>query len=340
MICPKCGAEVAEGVKFCGNCGNPMDVDTGASQIPQQIPGQPTYAQPPQQAAYAQPPQSGQPYAYTQPPQKKSKTWLIILIIVLAIVLIIVGAIAWFVHSVRKATSSYLEDIENSYESLEDLDIDIEGLDDAIESMESLDFSDSLDSSESDFDLDTDTDAGSFDESSDVQSIAYSYVDVTIDGNDATIVPNGRLNGSTVFYGGKDLEGLLDYIDGEVLQTGRYINRDFFYDLLSTMLVDESAYSEFEDIESNMIMCLAMADNFYNIDVRVESCDLALDNAAEYNYNVKAEGRDDTWIINYGERTIYFNNGSTEYSSDMFKDEYLALWMMAVDDYYGYQQSY
>ena len=29
------------------------------------------------------------------------------------------------------------------------------------------------------------------------------------------------------------------------------------------------------------------------------------------------------------------NNGGTEYVSDMFKDEYLAVWLMAVDEYFG-----
>ncbi len=323
MICPKCGAEIADGVKFCGNCGNPISA-----------PG-----------VYQETPVSPQPVDYTQVPPKKSKTGLIILIIVLAVILVIGGSIAWFVYTVRKAANSYLEDIENGYDTLEDLDfddinvddidIDIEGLDDTIESMESLDFSDSLDD-------DTDysgSDTSTTDEApsaGDVQEYAYGYADVTIAGNDITIIPNGKLNGSTVLYGGKDLDGFLDYVDDTVLEEGRVINREFFYDLLSTMLVDASMYPEFGDVESNMIMCLAMANNFHSIDVRVKEADLDATNAAEYHYQVKAEQRDDTWIVNYGERTVYFNNGSTEYSSDMFKDEYLAYWMMAIEDYYGY----
>jgi hypothetical protein len=29
------------------------------------------------------------------------------------------------------------------------------------------------------------------------------------------------------------------------------------------------------------------------------------------------------------------NDGATEYVSEMFKDEYLAVWLMAIEDYYG-----
>ena len=49
----------------------------------------------------------------------------------------------------------------------------------------------------------------------------------------------------------------------------------------------------------------------------------------------KAFGKDDTWIVDYQKRTVYFNNGATEYSSDMFKDEYLGVWLVAIEEYYG-----
>ena len=29
------------------------------------------------------------------------------------------------------------------------------------------------------------------------------------------------------------------------------------------------------------------------------------------------------------------NDGKTEYVSDLFKDEYLAVWLMAIEEYYG-----
>ena len=58
-------------------------------------------------------------------------------------------------------------------------------------------------------------------------------------------------------------------------------------------------------------------------------------NASDYVYKLTAFGKDDTWTVNYSKRTVLMNNGSTEYSSDMFKDEYLAVWMVAIEEYYG-----
>lgn len=164
----------------------------------------------------------------------------------------------------------------------------------------------------------------------------YSYVDVVRNGNDITVTPNGGLNSSTVLKNGKKLGDLLDYIDSKVLKPGRTINRDMFYQILAIMLVDESyIQNDFDGVEMNMIMALAMADNFYNLDVNINDCHLDANNAVDYHYNVTEYDREDVWIVNYDKRTVFFNNGKTEYHSDMFKDEYLAGWMVAIDDFYG-----
>ena len=155
----------------------------------------------------------------------------------------------------------------------------------------------------------------------------YSYADVYRDGNSLTVIPNGGLNGFTVLYSDKDLDGLLDYVDSTVLEEGRTINRDMFYKLLSTMLVDKDLASSDNDyIEKNMIMALAMANNFHDTPVDIKECHLDANNAADYVYKVNVYGKDDTWIVNYANRTVFWNDGATEYSSDMFKDEYLAYW--------------
>src|SRR3990172_693959 len=87
-FCPSCGAENAEGVKFCASCGKPMPVPAMPAQEPVQAPmpaypppqyPQPAYPQPPyppQQYAppgYPQYPPYAQPYGYPgvqAPPQK------------------------------------------------------------------------------------------------------------------------------------------------------------------------------------------------------------------------------------------------------------------------------
>ena len=90
-----------------------------------------------------------------------------------------------------------------------------------------------------------------------------------------------------------------------------------------------------DSIEKNLIMSLAMANNFHNTDVTINDCYLNAANAAEYKYHVTFYGKDDTWVVNYRDRTMYMNDGKTEYVSEMFKDEYLAVWMVAIEDYYG-----
>ena len=163
----------------------------------------------------------------------------------------------------------------------------------------------------------------------------YSFTDVYANGNDLTVIPNGGLNASTVLHAGKDLKGFLDYVDSDILEKGRTINRDFFYDMLAVMLVDKDLSSDEQSIENNLIMSLAMANNFHDTDIKINDCYLNANNAAEYKYHLTVYGKDDTWLVNYRDRTVYMNNGKTEYVSDMFKDEYLAIWMIAIEDYYG-----
>ena len=214
----------------------------------------------------------------------------------------------------------------------DDADIDLDALNESVESLKNLDL---------DTDVSIDTPADEEDLSAETSDepegdkTVYSFTDVYRNGNDITVIPNGGLNGSTVLYGDKDLKGFLDYVDSTVLEKGRTINREFFFDMLAVMLVDKDLSSDIDSIEKNMIMSLAMANNFHDADVTIKDCHLDADNAAEYHYDVIAFGKDDTWIVNYGNRTVYMNNGATEYSSDMFKDDYLALWLVAIEEYYG-----
>lgn len=203
-------------------------------------------------------------------------------------------------------------------------DIDIDKLNEAAENIGNLDLG-----------TDSDTDSSSSDTELNGDVTHYSYTDVTRNGDELTVVPNGGMSGSTVLYGDKDLEGFLDYVDSDVLETGRNINRDLFYDLFAIMIVDKDLSPDFEQNEKNMMMALAVANNFYDTDVKINKCILDANNASEYNYDVTAYGKDDTWIVDYGKRTFYMNNGATEYSSSMFEDQNLAVWLVAIEEYYG-----
>jgi hypothetical protein len=87
--CPRCGAPVAFGVRFCGNCQTPLNWPT--QQSPQQ-----QYQQTPQYQQ--QPPQYQQP----EPPKKKSKLGLILL----AVVLFALAAVGSCVVCVMQPSSS------------------------------------------------------------------------------------------------------------------------------------------------------------------------------------------------------------------------------------------
>ena len=167
------------------------------------------------------------------------------------------------------------------------------------------------------------------------EKTVYSYADVYRDGNSLAVIPNGGMSGSTKLFDGKDLNGFLDYVDSTVLEPGRKINREFFYDVLATMLVDKELSADQTYIEKHMIMALAVANNFHDMPIKISECGLDANNATDYSYKLTAYDKDDIWIFNYANRTLYMNNGGTEYVSDMFKDEYLAVWLMAVDEYFG-----
>ncbi len=229
-------------------------------------------------------------------------------------------------------------------------DIDFDALNDSIDSLKNLDLTSDLNSNSTSASDSTTADAKDS-EITDADALAqnadadepkgdktmYSYTDVYRDGNDLTVIPNGGLSASTALFNNKDLGGFLDYVDSTVLEQGRTINRDLFYDLLAIMLVDKELGAGQSYIEKNMVMALAVANDMHDSDVRIESCYLDANNAAEYKYKVKAYGKDDTWTVNYQNRSFYMNNGATEYSSDMFKDSNLAVWMVAIEEYYGLQ---
>ena len=323
MFCPKCGSEVTEGKKFCANCG--AQIGNAQSAAPQG----------------AAPARNVQQNAPAQPAKKKPKVWLIILIIAGSVTILSIIAVLIVMHFIKKAADDYLDDFEDAqedyyedlYEDYDDSDFDLDKLNEAVDSMNDLDF---------DTDINLEDEAG-FDEPAgpaqgDGDFTKYSYADVTTAGTDITVVPNGGLNSSTKLFKGnsKDLDGFLDYVDDVVLEEGRTINRDFFYGMLACMLVDNNLISDQDSIERNMIMALAMANNFHDMKVVINSCDLDANNADIYRYHVTAyDDKDDIWVVNYNESTVFFADGNTEYHSSMFENEYLAVWMVAIEEYYG-----
>ena len=242
---------------------------------------------------------------------------------------------------------------ESEMPTVEDInsDIDVSGLQDAADSIKDLDLTKDIgnDSAQAGSEEATQTsDKLETDETSETNKVSnetsnepegekteYSFTDVTKTSDGLYMVANGGMNGSTVLFKDKDLTGFLDYIDSTVLEEGRTINRDMFYDILAFMLVDDKLSADESIREKHVMMALAVANNFHDVDVKIKSCVINADNAADYHYNLTAYGAEDTWLVNYQDCKFYMHDGATEYVTDMFKDEYLAVWLMAIEDYYG-----
>ena len=109
-FCPNCGNKVADGVKFCTECGTPLAIQPTAAPVPprqaQPEPAQQPPVQPePQPQPAWQPPVQPQPQpqpAQPKPPKKKSKLPLIIGIAAAAAV-VVIGIVVAIVLLVSKA---------------------------------------------------------------------------------------------------------------------------------------------------------------------------------------------------------------------------------------------
>ena len=162
----------------------------------------------------------------------------------------------------------------------------------------------------------------------------YEYVNVKIDGTNLIVIPNGTVNDDTVIYNEKTLGALCDYIDSNVLDSGRTINRKFLYGLVSTQVIDPKMMSSYEQFNRTMIYCLTIANEFYSVDVTLNDLILDTTNNTKQIFEVTAEGKDDSWILDGHEKKFYLNGGSTEYTSSMFDSQTLAVWSFVLDDFF------
>ena len=78
----------------------------------------------------------------------------------------------------------------------------------------------------------------------------YAFANAKFDGDKIIVVPNGTVNDSTFIYEDKTLGGLCDYIDSNVLEEGRTINRDFLYDLISVEVIDPQLYQDYDSFSA------------------------------------------------------------------------------------------
>ena len=164
----------------------------------------------------------------------------------------------------------------------------------------------------------------------------YSFVNLkSTDQDHVLVIPNGTVGDDTVLYNDKTLGGLCDYIDEKVLEEGRTINRPFLYDLVSVQIVDPTMVPDYDSFSQPMIYCLTIANEFHSMDVRVKDLILDYNDIVRQTFDVIAEGKEDSWILDGHENRFYLNNGDTEYSSTMFDPETMAVWSVVLDNYFG-----
>lgn len=375
MFCNNCGAQITPDQKFCNNCGvalNPPinsqpQMPGGPVQPPMPGLAQPMQMQPKSQADGQQ---QGQPVPQGQPlqpgmapgmgtpgmqPPKKKPIWPLILILLVALLLVSIISVYGFRWLFGKLTTRLgnagltgngLTAEEEADDLLPDTDDDLDDIftnpDDDIddilnnilegEGIEGLeDFPGEIDEFD-DFDdnLSADYQFKDYEYASMVEIDEYSYFE-----------PNGKVNGSTCLRPGKDLEGLCDFIDSNVLEDGRKIDRDLLYDLVSVNIIDSSLIADDSNLENNLMFCLTFANEFSGQNIRVESCMYESDDPDLYYYDIR-QGEDDyefdTWLVNISEGTLSMNYGETEYESagqyGMFSTDTLSIWMTVIDTYY------
>ncbi len=317
MYCLKCGAKIPDGAKFCGNCGAAAE---------------------PVQNSNQQPSQGGaaQPFTVQQMPQVqpvKKKIWPWVLGIAAAVLLVLTcGAFAIKAIVDRIAVARDLEQIMDGDDmfSIDDFNDDHE------QDHHEQDYHDHSAGSDS-YDLEDSIEYGEY---GDVTINDYLFAEVMNADGVTYIEGNDYVDNDTVLFNGKTAGDFCDYIDSEVLDTGYTIDRDLLYDLIELHLVDPALYSNnTEYFVTNMVFCLGFTYEFGNNgDLEVDQLAYYSDDMKTYYYYIEQYDKEDTWIVNYYDKYIYFNAGDTEYTSkgeySIFADKTIGIWNVVVNEFF------
>ncbi|MDO5550772.1 MAG: zinc-ribbon domain-containing protein [Lachnospiraceae bacterium] len=133
MFCPKCGAPLKSGARFCSKCGysiptgqGPSGMQGGSGRIPPGTQGGARQGQSGMQSGAGQMPPGiqGGPGQLPPPRKKKSRTWLIILLSVVLLLLIacVGGGIFYYLN--ERNNEALLESIRSEYSDEDEEDQD------------------------------------------------------------------------------------------------------------------------------------------------------------------------------------------------------------------------
>ena len=74
--------------------------------------------------------------------------------------------------------------------------------------------------------------------------------------------------------------------------------------------------------------------------LRITSNTTAEEYAKQFSGKPEISYSEDTWIFDGHEKKFYLNNGNTEYTSSMFDAQTMAVWSIALDEYFGESSNY
>ncbi len=319
MFCTNCGAQVVPGQKFCNQCGCPVSVND-INVAPTSMPA---------------------------PAKKKNVLPIVLAIVGVLLVVSIAGAFAVraLVNKVRDtineydlADGPYVEHYEYSYEYGDATGHDVEDeLDDLFEQFEeeygavyNFENFENVDEMIDEF----------YDQVG-LTHTSYAFANVYDMDGTVLIRPNGLVRDNTVLWNGKTVGGLCDFIDENVLQEGRKIDRNLLYDMISIQVVDPSIVPDDHTFEILMKYCLTVTNEFSSLGARMESASFNKNVPNTYDYNVVVGDKASMWTIDYDNFKITLNNGETIYNpvgeNGMFSEQTMTLWINVIDYYFEIQ---
>ncbi len=170
---------------------------------------------------------------------------------------------------------------------------------------------------------------------------SYVFADV-YDMDDSTFIrPNGLVSDKTVLWNGKTVGGLCDFIDENILQNGKKIDRNLLYDMISIHVVDPSIVPDDHTFEILMKYCLIVSNEFSDLGARMDSASFSKSIPNTYDYNVVIGDKASMWMIDYENFKITLNDGETQYmpvgENGMFSEQTMTLWTNVIEYYFGIQ---